>query len=70
MATPRGEVAGDELRELRLSLGLTQREVARAWGRPQPNLSEIELGKRRVSREQKALLVATMKHLAREKAVA
>lgn len=70
MAPPQGVFAGRELRGMREEAGLTQSEVARAWGRPQSNLSEIERNERRVSLEQKALIAATIKHLAKEKAAA
>ena len=69
MATPKGVFAGNELRDLRESLGLEQLEVAKAWGRPQPNLSEIETNRRRVSPRMKRLLIAVLNHLAAEKAL-
>lgn len=67
MSEATGKYVGEEIRALRTELGLSQSEVCRAWGRPQPNLSEIEHNRRRISESGRRLLVATMTRLAEEK---
>lgn len=38
-----------ELREARLRLGLSQAELARVMGMPQPSLARLESGERRIT---------------------
>lgn len=42
-------MTGAELREARLRLGLSQAELARIMGMPQPSLARLESGERRIT---------------------
>lgn len=42
-------MTGAELREARLRLGLSQTELARVMGMPQPSLARLETGERRIT---------------------
>lgn len=42
-------MTGAELREARLLLGLSQAELARVMGMPQPSLARLETGERRIT---------------------
>ena len=42
-------MTGAELREARLLLGLSQAELARVMGMPQPSLARLESGERRIT---------------------